>query len=284
MSYAEKYAHTTAAPTASGEAKQSEKEVKENLEPFTPSAPHSHADVLVIAPSTPLQSSHCATSASLTSAQPPCSDESTLALRYPEYFPSEEEDEQATSPLLSSASSASPTSASSFASFTPYTLSDFRTLPREVRLGSLGPSTDPDVIERQRQKRRAMKESERRIREQNALRLDRQRREREEEDATSQRGEAKEQSKREKAIAFAATVPKPRPPIPPVPSHRAEPATKARVTRETDVVQHRPRAPAAKTGTRSEAKAEELSSLTALLAQQEAQRVRVQRIRQSLRG
>ena len=212
-------------------------------------------------------------------------DESSLAQRYPDYFPSP--NDPLPPPLHNTSPCPPPSLPPSVPSFTPYTLSDFRTLPREVRLTSLGSSVDPAHVDAYRRKRREMREMERQVREENARRL-----------AAVKRGGAVmgveggvrevRVSARERAKVFAASVPKPKA-APPSPVQverlvvsREEEKGKRKGTqgRTPSVADRRKVDPAAAPPA---AGAADANSLDALLARQEEERRAVQQIRQALR-
>ena len=129
-----------------------------------------NVDILVIAPFT--------ADGVRPPSPPPCVDEAELAARYPDYFLDDtsatDEYEQADLLLHDHSAAAAPTTASSpSASYQPYTMSDFRTLPKEVKLGRLGASVDPADVEAREKKRRDMKQLEKQVREENRKRMER---------------------------------------------------------------------------------------------------------------
>ena len=298
-SYTDRYAAIVPPPQLPphrASSPQPTEELKESLEPPYGSLfpPASHSDILVVAPFTPLHPTSDPHS-SLTTP-PPCLDESSLALRYPDYFPSLHPGlPPSLSPTPASPSSSSPSPSPPPPpppSFTPYTLSDFRTLPREVRLTSLGSSVDPAQLDATRRKRRERQQLELQVRQENARRIAMQRDGGERKGGQEEGKEAKEVrlSARERAKAFAASVPKPKAtPPPPAQVERLimsgeeekqgrrrgakadTPSSKAAATRKSGSV-----APAA-------AGASSVPSLDALLARQEDERRAVQQIRQALR-
>ena len=143
--------------------------------------PAANVDILVIAPFT---------ADGVRQPSPPaCVDEAELAARYPDYFDDtaadadadeyEHDDEPAaTDNSLShhyATATTEPHSAAvpSQPSYQPYSMSDFRTLPKEVKLGRLGANIDPADMEARQRKRRDMKELERQVRADNKKRLER---------------------------------------------------------------------------------------------------------------
>ena len=130
-------------------------------------------DILVIAPFT--------ADGTRPPSPPPCVDEAELAARYPDYFNDEaaityeyeQSDPSVSFDDLRSHTIPPTAAALSPPSYQPYTMSDFRTLPKEVKLGRLGASVDPVDVEARERKRREMKELERQVREENRRRMER---------------------------------------------------------------------------------------------------------------
>jgi len=92
--------------------------------------------------------------------------------------------------------------------FRPYTLSDYKQLDMNVKLGSLGPSIDPDFIAAQKAKAAEMKALAEKVRMENQRRIVEA-----QQTALSKPTELEEEEKpnaRQKAWTFAAAVPKPK--------------------------------------------------------------------------
>ena len=246
MSYAEKYAMQTGIKPEALPATQQLRETEQTAAysaaadaaaasaysspADSPSA--SHVDILLIAPPTPLPSNSCSSASAAASALPACEDEASLALRYPDYFDSLSltDDASASSASAEPAASGSLQPSPSPPAYRAYTLSDWRSLPRDVRLGSLGASLDPAEVDARRRKQREMRQLERDVREQNARRRQReQEKEREKEreresrlraEQSDEKAEAEKKtaleisssgSSKDRGRAFASRVAKPRP-------------------------------------------------------------------------
>jgi hypothetical protein len=104
--------------------------------------------------------------------------------------------------------SESPNKARRHVEYKPYTLSDYKSIAAQpVKLGSLGPSIDPETEAKRKEKAAAMKALAAKIREENTKKLASQANNNNDSSAEQKQ---RELTKREKAIEFAKNVPKPK--------------------------------------------------------------------------
>ena len=194
-SYAERYGATVLKPAC--EVEVIAEMASDNLSPpardDAVSALAAGVDILVIAPFT---------ADGVRPHFPPdaCTDEAELAARYPDYFSYEatadDDDARSAANDMLPLDQATTTTTSSPPAYQPYTMSDFRTLPREVKLGRLGANVDPADVEARETKQRRMKELERQVRDENKRRMER---------ADKQRAEAAQRVREEQSGAADTT-------------------------------------------------------------------------------
>ena len=179
-SYAEQYAATAGikpAKEAMAENEQAEPNVASAVSALADNISQlaGNVEILVITPFT--------ANGVRRPTPPACVGEAELAARYPDYFDDtavSDEYEQTDLPATADDSPSHPisslphsTTTPSHATYQPYTMSDFRTLPKEVKLGRLGANVDPANVEARGKKRQQMKVLERQVREDNRRRMER---------------------------------------------------------------------------------------------------------------